>query len=200
MTTSDPAILQRLRVGDIVLTSSTTLFSRTIRFFERLQTGQARVSHAAIALLPNKVIESLWRVRISDVAKYQAPGNKVTIYRLPLTVEQQATLYNHLLGAAGNSYGLTKLPLFALDGVASWLGRLVGRKEPVFFFTQRVGLLNIPVCSQFVVYALLKWAGIVLTDQHGQPVPWRIVSPDYLDDLLQLPANQATVIYQHGGT
>lgn len=183
-----------LEPGDVLVTRSDTWLSKAIRFFEKLQTKDARVSHAAIAIGDDQCIESLWRVKINDLAKYRTDGQVVFIYRLPLTLDQRAKLRRGILTNAGGNYGWTKLPLFALDGIASAVTRAFGRKKPVFFFTRRLGLLNIPVCSQFVVYALEKWAGFTLKDAASKTVPWREVSPDYLDDLLQMPENGATEV------
>ncbi len=121
--------------GDIIITRSNNWISKGIRFFEKLQTGKARVSHVAIALGPDQCIESLWRVKINDLKKYYDKDGDVFVYRIPMTISQRDNLYKELLKSAGGAYGWTKLPLFALDGLSSAFLRLFGRKRPVFFFT-----------------------------------------------------------------
>ena len=192
-------MLPDLLCGDILLSANPGWPSKVVLFFGRLQTVKARMSHAAIGLFPTRVIESLWRVRIRPAQRYDVPGYRLALYRLPMTEAQRDMLATRLMEHAGDSYGWTKLPLFALDGMASWGGRAVGRRQPVFFFTRRFGLLNIPVCSQFAVYVLKKWASYPLVNPLGNHVEWRTVGPYYLDDLLKLPANRAQCIYETTG-
>ena len=192
-------MLPDLLCGDILQSTNPGLPAKVIRFFGRLQTGKAVSSHSSIGLLPKSVIESLWRVRINPSAKYDAPGFRVAVYRLPLTDAQRDTLRTWLLARAGDSYGWTKLPLFALDGLASWLGRRVGRRQPCFWFTAKLGVFNVPVCSQLYVYGLRKVLDYSLMTAMGNQVDWRTVSPDYLDDLLKLQENRAQLIYETTG-
>lgn len=180
--------------GDIVLTTNNSWLAKAIKFFEKAQTGNATYSHVAICLDQGMLIEALWRVRVNPVSKYD--NSKIQIWRLPLSEEDRISLRNGLLQIAGNSYGITKLPLFALDGIATQISRLWGNKKPVFFFTSKLGILNIPVCSQLAVYAFSKFTSYRLLDGDHKEVSWRIVSPDYLQDCLECPHNGAKVVLE----
>lgn len=149
--------------------------SKGIRFFGKMQTGNARVSHAAMALGSDLLVEALWRVRIKEIKKYQ--GQKIVIYRIPNKtkavreeVAKQAAL------VAGDSYPIWRIPLFAMDATASGVGRLLGRKKPVYWFTSVAGLRSFRVCSQLIAYSWQKFGDFDFGED------WRHISPDYLDD------------------
>lgn len=179
--------------GDIILSYSKSWLSKGIRFFEKLQTGHALFSHAAVALDETNCIEALGRVRVNPLKKYEKQS--ITLWRLPLTDKERLAFRNGILLKAGDSYGITKIPLFALDGVCSQIGRWFGRKKPCFWFTRKAGIFNIQVCSQLVVYGLHKFTSYRLRDEEHKDVQWREVSPDYFSDLLNLPHNKAQLIY-----
>lgn len=83
-----------------------------------------------------------------------------------------------------------------MDGIATQVSKLWGNKKPVFFFTSKFGILSIPVCSQLVVYGLHKFTKYRLRDGDHNEVPWRIASPDLLQDLLEHPHNEANLIHK----
>lgn len=167
--------LPELLPGDIILSKNNTILSTVIRWFEGLQTRKARVSHAAMALGHGLVIESLWRVRINDLAKYEK--QRIVVYRLKdHSDEERQNVARRAMKLAGDSYGLLKLPLFALDGLSSWTLRLFGWKKPVYFWTSKFGITNFRVCSQFLMYCWYKFGN------HSWPINWRSGSPDFLDD------------------
>ena len=112
--------------GDIGLSASKNFISKAIRFFGKLQTGNADRSHAFSAIGDDQIIEALWRVRVNDMSKYQ--GQDIEIYRLPLSDKERVSYRRGMLKIAGDSYGLTKIPLHALDSVCSAFVR-----RPVFF-------------------------------------------------------------------
>lgn len=186
-------ILPKYFCGDILLTRSDKFVSRAIRWFGQLQTGEANWSHAAMVLDGQSVIESLWRIRIRPIEKYKT--EKYIIYRIPIAHVDRDILHMRMQQMAGNSYGITKIPLFALDGFASWINRLIFKApKPCFFFTKTFGVTSFQVCSQFVVYCLHHFTGHRLLDAGGAVVDWRTVSPDYLEDLLKLPHNAAKIV------
>lgn len=163
-------MVPELLPGDIILSRSKTWISKAIRFFSKLQSGNARVSHAALALGDGLVIESLTKIRINEFAKYK--DQPIVIYRLRDHSDQEhESVRREALKVAGNTYGLLKLPLFILDSLSSAICR-----KPVYFFTQTFGITNFQVCSNFVAW---------IWQTHGNhiwPINWRSISPDYLDD------------------
>lgn len=183
--------LPTLRAGDIGLSSDKTFLSTAIRFFERLQTGEANRSHAWSLLSTTRCIEALWRVTINPVEKYD--GADCEIWRLPLTDADREAYSDGIMLSAGQDYGLFKIPLHALDSFASVL-----RRKPIFFFTRAFGITSFKDCSQLTVWALHRFTTYVLRDANHDPVDWVCVSPDYLQDLLSLPHNGAVRIYKFG--
>jgi hypothetical protein len=186
--------LREVVAGDIILTRDNNFLSKMIRKFERLQTGDAQYSHSAAAVGDYLCVEALWRTRISDLKKYEKTA--LEVWRLPLYPLERGDFERGMLQIAGNDYGLAMIPLFALDSVASTTMRFLGRKKPVFFFTETFGVFNIPVCSQLVMWGLEKFTSYTIRDDAGNRVSWKKISPDYLQDLLALPHNKAELIYK----
>lgn len=180
--------------GDIILSSNKSWLSKTIRFFEKLQTGSAEYSHVAFVLDGVHVVEALTRVRINYIEEFL--DRVIEIWRVPLDETDQQSFKDSMMLLAGNEYGWFEIPLFALDGVCSAVSRLFGRKDPVFFFTKRAGIFNIQVCSQLGVYGFNKFTKYRFLDADHKEVPWRTVSPDYFQDLLRLPHNHAQLIFK----
>lgn len=180
--------------GDIILSTNDSWLAKSIRFFEKAQTGDAEFSHAAAGLGEGLLIEALWRTRINPIDKYS--NQNIEIWRLPLTISDRLRFRIGMMQIAGDSYGITKIPLFAMDGIATQVSKLWGNTKPVFFFTSKFGILSIPVCSQLVIYGLHKFTNYRLRDGDHNEVPWRIVSPDYLHDLLLHPHNQAEMVHR----
>jgi hypothetical protein len=180
--------------GDVILTADQTWLSRAIRTFEKMQTGHANYSHAAVSIGDGLCIEALWRTRINDLKKYERQTYQA--WRLPLTDAERKNFAVGMMQLAGNNYGITKIPLFALDGMATQVTRIFGRQKPVFWFTRKIGVFNIPVCSQLVAYGLEKFTSYRILDIDGNHVPWRTISPDYFQDLLVLSHNKAKTIYE----
>lgn len=176
-----------LQPGDILLTKSKTWLSWAIRWVESLETGQARVSHVALVLGDGLLIESLWKVSISEIKKYH--DQPVVIYRLTEGIYSLDRIHVRIaaMKIAGATYGWLKIPLFALDAVSSYMGRLFGHKEPIYFFTSTLGITNFRVCSQFVMYVWEKAGG------YKWPIPWKSGTPDFLDDYC---AKNAKKIYE----
>ena len=187
-------MLPEILSGDIILSTNNSLLAKGIKFFEKAQTGKAEFSHAAAGIGDAMIIEALWQTRISPASKYE--NQTIEIWRLPLTITDRMRFRIGMMQIAGNAYGLTKIPLFALDGIATQVSKLWGNKNPVFFFTSKFGILSIPVCSQLVVYGLHKFTKYRLRDGDHNEVPWRVVSPDYLQDLFEHPHNKAILIHK----
>lgn len=182
--------------GDIGLNTSDAFMSKGIRFFSSLQTKKATKSHAWACVGYSEVVEATNKIRLNLLSKYEKPIFKnVVVYRLPLSKEDRQSLRIGLLRRINKAYGWLKLPLFALDALSTKIWSLFGRKTPVFFWTSTFGISNIPVCSQLVVYALHKFTSYLLRDENGKQVNWKIVSPDYLEDLLKIHHNGAYKIY-----
>jgi hypothetical protein len=180
--------------GDIILSRDNNLTSRLIRFFGKLQTEQAEYSHAMVAVGNSLCVESLMRVRVSDLKNYEK--NALEVWRLPISPLERGDLERGMVQVAGNDYGGLMIPLFALDAVATSVARVFGRKTPVFFFTEKFGLFNIPVCSQLVMWGFEKFTDFTIRDAAHNRVSWKLISPDYLQDLLRIPHNNAKLIYK----
>jgi hypothetical protein len=184
--------LREVISGDIILSRSGTWLSRLIRWVTALQSGSSEYSHAAMATGDNLCIEALWEITISDLKKYE--GQEIQVWRIPLSEIDRRNVVHGLYQLAGQNYGIMKLPLFAMDAVATQIGKLFGAKKPCYWFTEKFGLTNLPVCSQLVVYAIHKFTSYRLFDEYGAEVNWKTVSPDRLQDLLMLPQNKAQIV------
>jgi len=182
--------------GDIGLSSSNGWVARLIRLFTSWQTGKAASSHAFILVGENLIVEAVDKIRENPVSKYDHKSyTKTAIFRINLSNEERKALRIGLIKRVGGAYGWFKIPLFALDGIFTKITSLFGRKTPVFFFSKTLGISNIPVCSQLVVWALHKYTNYIFRDKHNHEVDWKVVSPDYLEDLLALETNHAQRIY-----
>lgn len=169
-------MIPKLEIGDIILVKGTSIFSKLILFFENLHTKGARVSHAAVYLGDDLVIESIafpeWKIRINDLSNYN--NSKCVIYRLEGHTDAEINLVvREAKKFAGNKYAWWKIPLFALDGISSFV-----RQKPVYFFTSSARITNWQVCSQFIAYIYYKFGN------HKWELNWRKISPDLMDDLL----------------
>jgi hypothetical protein len=183
----------KFRSGDVGFSRGSGIISKVILFFTSMQTGAAYWSHVYGHIAKGKIIEAVHKTKINDARKYE--GQEIAVYRLPLTeVDQRAFDYG-ARRIAGRAYGWLKLPLFAADAIATFALGLMGHQQPVYFFTSAFGIFHLPVCSQLYVYILHKFTNARIADETGNPVPWRTVSPDRLEDLLKLPGNKAVLIY-----
>lgn len=183
--------------GDVILSRTGTWLSKAIRFVTALQTGNSEYSHAAMVTNEDLCIEALWEITISDLKKYK--GKQIQVWRLDLSEMDRRDLVHGLYQLAGQNYGIFKLPLFAMDAAFTQISKLWGAKKPCYWFTEKLGITNLPVCSQLVVYALHKFTEYRLVDESLTTVNWKTVSPDRLQDLLRLPQNKTMVIYEHQG-
>lgn len=173
----------KLLPGDCINSRSNTLLSKLIRKAGRnnfpdyigQDLNSARVSHTALALGDGLCIESLWRVRINPISKYD--GQKCVIWRIPDHIIENAnpdmnpmqireSVAKHALFSAGDSYGVLKIPLFLLDFAFN-----------TYKFTSKLGISNFKVCSNLFAYVWHKHGNI----DFGRD--WRSISPDYLDDM-----------------
>lgn len=183
--------------GDIGLSRSEGFISKAIRFFTSWHTKDAWCNHAFGFVTPEDIVEAQARIAINPKKKYD--GEQVRVYRIPLSQDERMNFKYGLLrrhNEAWHSYGYLKLPLFALDAICTKVSTFWGHNKPVFFFTKIFGISNIPVCSQLIVWALHTFTKYRLKDIFDEEVNWKCISPDYLDDLLQLDINQAKVIYE----
>lgn len=184
--------------GDCINTRNTGAFvSNMIRKFGRAYfpdydgpniISGARFSHTAMALGDGLCIESLWRVRINPVSKYD--NQECVVWRIPdatilehnpgkTPMQIRESVSKHTLMSAGDGYGIFKIPLFALDYVFQ-----------TYFFTSKLGFSSFKVCSNLYAYAWSKYGNI----DFG--VNWRSVSPDYLDDWFVVKG-QTTPVYSN---
>ena len=179
--------------GDIGVSSDNSWLGKSLRFFESMWTQRANVNHAFVFISPLFVIEALTKITLSETSKYE--NRRVKIYRLSLTEKERFDLCVGLSEREDGAYGWDKYPLFFLDCVSTLVKRNIFRmKSPVFFFTKTFSISNIPVCSQLVVWGIHKFTSYRFKDNNGIEVSWKIVNPDYLDDLLTLPINNAILI------
>lgn len=185
----------KLIPGDCILSTGTGFLSAAIRFFTSLHTKGAVFSHVACYIGNGYCIESLNKTKITKLKHYNNPKIKLKVYRVGLSNAQRSEFVTQAYAITNRVYGWTKLPLFALDAITTALFTAFGREKPVFFFTKHFGVFHIPVCSQLYVYLLHK-VGFHLLNTKYMEVSWRIVQPDYLDDLLNYPMNHPQVIYQ----
>lgn len=189
--------LPLLLPGDCGLTASRTWLSKAIRFFGKLQTGEANRSHAFAGINNVLVIEALVRVRINDFTKYE--DQDFELWRLPLSEQERLSFQLGMLKVAGDSYGWGKIPLHALDSTASFFRNFWRKKDdrkPVFWFTSKLGFSSFKDCSQLFVWGLHKFTEYRLRDGDHNEVKWKTVSPDYLQDLLHHPHNRAELVHK----
>lgn len=184
----------KFKSGDIGFSASNTFFSKAIRFFQSWHTQSASRSHTFAFVGKELCVEALSRVKVNHVSKYE--GKDVVVYRIPLSKEERESFRINMLQQASKSYGWANILMFGLDAIATKLTSVFGRKKPIFFFTKHAKIFNIPVCSQLVAWGLHKFTSYELKDETGQKVDWRIVSPDYFEDLLKIKHNRARLIFE----
>ena len=174
-------MLSDLKAGDIILTRSDTLLSRIIRWAGKKRTGAARVSHAAMALgdlvVPASCVESLWRVEVSPLSKYD--GQEMIVWRLiDMTDEERERMAVRALTQCNMSYDVFKILLFLLDCLFR-----------TYFFTRLFGISNYKVCSNLIAWAREKENG----RKFG--IGWRSVQPDTIDDWCRRNKKKAELVY-----
>lgn len=175
-----------LKPGDIILSRSGGFLSHAIRFFEKLRSGDARYSHALLAIGNGQVIESLVEVKINDLSKYD--NQEIIVWRiLGFSDEDRLRVARTALKEAGDNYGWGKIGLFALDSLSTPVVNLFRKnKRPVDFFTKKLSILPFQVCSQKVASWWLKGAGF----NWGENI--NSIDPDYIDDYM-LKTNQELI-------
>jgi len=181
--------------GDIGLSSGEALISKIIKFLTSLQTDNALKSHVFGSVGGRLIVEALGKIQVNSIEEYE--DSVFDVYRIPLNDRDRDSFELNMLREVQSGYGWFKLPLFALDGLATAFLRLFGRDTPVFFFTRYFGVTNFRVCSQYIVWGLHKFTSYRLKNSKNEIVHWRIVSPDFLEDLLKLPLNGAIKIYSN---
>jgi hypothetical protein len=181
--------------GDVGISTGTGFIPDGISFFTSFFGNPSDGTHAYAYIDADHVVEALRKVVINLASKYD--GQVTKVYRLPLSAADRLSLAEGLKNAVGSGYGWFKIPLFAFDGIASKIASLFGRKDPVFFFTKYFGITSFKVCSQLIVWALHKFTSYRIRTRAGGVVNWKVVSPDYLHDLFQLPVNHARLIYEN---
>lgn len=167
-----------LKPGDLILTASNGFMSKIIRFFSKLQTGSARFSHAAMYVEQGLIIESLVKVRINKIEKYD--GQKCIVWRLKGYDDKTRQLVvNSTLLRAGNEYGWFKIPLFALDAISTKIVNMFRKEDKqVTFFTSKFGFTKLDVCS--ILFAD-NWTK---TANHNFGIKSKSITPDWLDDYM----------------
>lgn len=177
-----------LKPGDLILTASNGFLSKAIRFFGKLQTGSARYSHAAMYIDQGLIIESLTRVRINKIEKYD--NQKCIVWRLKdYSDDTRVRVSNRAILKAGNGYAWLKIPLFALDAISTKVANVFRKKDkPVTFFTSRLGVSSDDVCS---IYWAETWKE---ETNHNFGINVKSVSPDYLDDYME--KNGHTLVFK----
>lgn len=180
--------------GDVGLSTSDAWMSRAIKWFESLWTKDAKRSHVFAFVDEKRIVEALGKICFNRASRYA--DEDLVIYRIPLTDKEREDFSDGMIKRVNGAYGWLKYPLFMLDAGTTWVKNRLGMKKPCFFFTHTFGISNIPVCSELVVWGLYKFTSYRLLDEEYNVVDWRIVTPDYLEDLLKLPQNKAIKIYE----
>jgi hypothetical protein len=180
---------------DIGLSTDNSWLGNSIKFFQSMWTRKAEYSHAFAFTSSETIVEALVRITESPKAKYE--NRTIKVYRISVADDERIAFAKGMSERINGAYGWDKYPLFFLDAITTWTKRVILRqKAPCFWFTKTFKVSNIPVCSQLVVWGLYKFTSYRLRNELGKEVPWTIVTPDYLDDLLKLPINNARVCYQ----
>ena len=185
--------IPKLKPCDIILSRTDAWLSKAIRAFEKKRTGSARFSHAAMALgdLTEKqeVIESLWKIQRSPLAKYEKES--IIIYRHKLLTDIERREISLIALSVSNApYALLKIPLFALDAAFN-----------TYFFTSKLGISSFKVCSNLAAWSYHQYFKQKSEDlfTSGVPFPknswqkryaengvfdtgWKSTSPDTIDD------------------
>lgn len=189
--------LPLIKSGDCGLSASKNWLSAIIRFGGLLQTGKADRSHAFCGIQNQQVIEALVRVRINDLTKYA--DSDIELWRAPLSEEDRLAFDVGMLKVAGDSYGWGKPVLAGFDSIASGFKKLfTWNKEakPVFFFSKNFSFFSFKDCSQTYVWGLHNLTSYRLLDEDHNVVDWKICSPDYAQDLFELPHNKMVMYYK----
>lgn len=175
-----------LKPGDILLSRSGGFLSKSIRFFEKLRSGNSRYSHAALYIGNGQIIESLVEVAINDISKYD--NQEIVIWRIKgFSDDDRLRVVKTALKEAGDNYGWSKIGLFALDSLATPLVNVFRKnKKPVNFFTKKLSIIPSHVCSQKVSLWWLKGAGFNWAENISS------IDPDYIDDYM-IKTNQENV-------
>lgn len=184
--------LVQFKSGDIGLSTSKHWVSKAILWFESIWTKDANFSHAYALVGENLIVEALVKIAVNPIGKYRKQTTDV--WRIPITDEERKAFRIGMLRRTNGAYGFLKYPGFILDSAFTWVGQRFGRKKPVFIFSKMLGLSNIPVCSQLVVWGVHKFTSYRFKEG-GKEVNWREVNPDRLEDLLKSEENQAERIY-----
>src|SRR3989304_3442715 len=137
--------IPKLKPADIILSRTDAWLSKAIRAFEKKRTGSARFSHAAMALgdLTEKqeVIESLWKIQRSPLAKYEKESIVVYRHKL-LTDAERREIAFEALAVSNDAYAVLKIPLFMLDSAFN-----------TYFFTSKLGVSSFKVCSNLAAFS-----------------------------------------------
>jgi hypothetical protein len=174
----------KLKPADIGLSRhSGNWVSNGIRWFESLWQSKARYSHAWMMINWMALIESMFYVTVNLITKYE--GKEIAIWRNKILTEaERKGIAELLITTRGTLYGITKIPLFALDHLFQ-----------TYWFTKKFGVTTFKVCSQEVGWGYyryfknLKESGIELDairERYASDlvfdVPWRCLDPDGIDD------------------
>jgi len=106
---------------------------------------------------------------------------------MPRFNEAEAWKYlESLIGQFRGLYGLGKIPLGLLDGVASFI-----RRKRVFWFTKIFGIKSFPVCSPLVAKVLNKFSATQKNRDYFNN--WIGMSPDDISDTLSLMKSEGAI-------
>lgn len=182
--------------GDIGFSSGNGWLAKSIRWFQSVWTNDAKWSHVWAVVGGSMVVEALGKISYNPISKYN--NQTICVYRIPLSNEERERFAIGMIRRVNGAYGWLKYPLFVADSATTWVKQKIFRMgRPCFFFTRVFGISNIPVCSQLIVWGLHEFTSYRIKDDLDQTINWRIASPDYLNDLMQLPINRAVIIFEH---
>lgn len=179
---------------DIICSRGSGWISRAIMKSQKRKTGGSRVSHVAIGvgnvLGEDQVIEALWQVKRHQAKKYY--GQKIVIYRNRiLTLAERYAIMLTACKLEDKRYPVGKIALFWLDHTFK-----------TDFFSGRVGFLQRQVCSGLAAWAPFETFS-KYPESHLQEMvtkspyleklarnkifgwPWKVVTPDDIDDYCQ---------------
>ena len=151
----------------IELIKSNKPIGKLIRFFGKMQTGDAQFDHVRLLIDDKYMVEETFLgLRVNDI-HYKDIVKAIRYKPLFLRVGQQVEIEKAALKGVGTmqgNYGYLKIPMFALDAMFH-----------TYWFTSHVGIQSFKVCSQWVCWLLYR--------QGFEPFKtWRNYSPDLLGD------------------
>jgi hypothetical protein len=155
--------------GDAVFTRSSSFLGKAIRFWERVQTGEAVVNHVGGMLDGITISEAVGRVIERPIVEAYA-DTPLAVYRSRwLTMEERVAIADEWHKAVGTGYPYWRMVPFMLDAVTK-----------SYWFTRKLGMRNFRVCSNHYAHGVQAVTGQMLGGIH-----WVSHTPDTLHDIMR---------------